>query len=321
MSIVRLSGGAQSAKDNRVSLLSSLKAGLQRTSDILNKDITELFTTAPLDDAMLENLEDSLIIADLGPALAHEIVEDLRRERFGKSVSPQEVKEFLAERIASVLEGSAAPMFKPKTKPHVVMVVGVNGSGKTTTIGKMAALGKQHYKFQLAAGDTFRAAAVEQLQAWGERSGVPVYAKGQGADSASVAFEAYDAARKNDADVLMLDTAGRLHNKTDLMNELAKIKRVLQKHDENAPHDTWLVLDATTGQNALAQAEAFNAITPLTGVIVTKLDGSAKAGVIVPLWQKFKLPIHAVGTGEKLEDLIPFDPQAFARNLVGLESQ
>lgn len=299
-------------------IFKSLTRGLQRTSDILNKDITELFTTAPLDDAMLEHLEDSLIIADLGPALANEMVEDLRRERFGKSVSSQEVKEFLAERIAAVLEGSAAPFFKPNAKPHVIMIVGVNGSGKTTTIGKMAALGSKHHKFQLAAGDTFRAAAVEQLQEWGKRAGAPVYTKPQGADSASVAFEAYDVARKNDADVLMLDTAGRLHNKTDLMNELAKIRRVLQKQDENAPQDTWLVLDATTGQNALVQAEAFHAITPLTGVIITKLDGSAKAGVIVPLWQKFKLPIHAIGVGEKLEDLIPFDAKAFARNLVGL---
>ncbi len=301
-----------------MSFLDALKAGLRKTSDVLNKDINELFTTKPLDDDMLDALTDTLIMADMGPKAAMEFTDALRRERLGKEITPDEVREFIADKIAESLKGAAGPMFKPTAGLHVVMVVGVNGSGKTTTIGKMAAHGAKTYRFQLAAGDTFRAAAVEQLQEWGKRANVPVFAKSQGADSASVAFEAYDEAKRNNAEVLMLDTAGRLHNKTDLMNELAKIRRVLQKQDETAPHDTWLVLDATTGQNALMQAQAFNDITPLSGIIVTKLDGSAKAGVILPLWQTFKLPIMAIGVGEKLEDLQPFDERSFARNLMGL---
>ncbi len=302
-----------------MSFLNALTRGLQKTADVLNKDIDQLFTTKPLDDDMLQELEDTLIIADLGPKAAVDLTEQLRRERFGKSLTADEVKEFIAGKLAEKLQGAGAPLFQPKAKPHVVMVVGVNGSGKTTTIGKMAALGAKHFKFQLAAGDTFRAAAVEQLQEWGRRANVPVFTKQQGADSAAVAFEAYDEAKRNDADILMLDTAGRLHNKSDLMAELAKIRRVLGKQDEAAPHDTWLVLDATTGQNALMQAEAFNEITPLTGLIVTKLDGSAKAGIILPLWEKFKLPIMAIGVGEKIEDLQPFDEKTFARQLMGLK--
>lgn len=300
-----------------MSFLSALARGLQKTSDILNKDINQLFTTKPLDDTMLEQLEDTLIMADLGPRVAMDLTDSLRRERFGKAISALEVKEFLAEKIATMLEGAAAPAFITSAKPHIVMIVGVNGAGKTTTIGKLAARDKTR-TYMMAAGDTFRAAAVEQLQAWGERANTPVYAKAQGADSAAVAFEAFEAARKAESDVLLLDTAGRLHNKSDLMNELAKIRRVLQKHDGDAPHDTWLVLDATTGQNALMQAQAFNEITPLTGVIITKLDGSAKAGIIVPLWQQFRLPIVAVGMGEKIEDLQDFDAPSFARHLMGL---
>lgn len=301
-----------------MSFLTAFTRGLQKTADILNKDIDQLFTTKPLDDAMLQDLEDTLIMADLGPLVATDLCGSLRRERFGKNLTATEVKEFIAEKLAEKLNGSGAPVFTPTAKPHVIMVVGVNGSGKTTSIGKLASQFKTHYKVHLAAGDTFRAAAVEQLQEWGRRSDVPVYAKAQGADSASVAFESYDAARKDNADILMLDTAGRLHNKSDLMAELAKIRKVIGKQDDAAPHDTWLVLDATTGQNALAQAGAFNDITPLTGLIITKLDGSAKAGIILPLWEKFKLPIIAIGVGEKIDDLQVFDPKSFGRGLMGL---
>lgn len=302
-----------------MSFLNALTRGLQKTADVLNKDIDQLFTTKPLDDDMLQELEDTLIIADLGPVAAVDLTESLRRERFGKSLTPMEVKEFIADKLADKLKGASAPAFTPKATPHIVMVVGVNGSGKTTSIGKLAAQLSSSYKVHMAAGDTFRAAAVEQLQEWGRRANVPVYSKSQGADSASVAFEAYEDAKKAGADILLLDTAGRLHNKSDLMAELAKIRRVLGKHDEAAPQDTWLVLDATTGQNALMQAEAFNEITPLTGLIVTKLDGSAKAGIILPLWEKFKLPMIAIGVGEKIEDLQHFSERDFARQLMGIK--
>lgn len=300
------------------SISASLTKGLQKTSDVLNKDITELFTTKPLDDEMLEALEDSLIIADLGPKAAMELTSELRRDRFGKELSADDVRAFIADNLAKRLEGANAPEFEPKSKPHVILVVGVNGSGKTTSMGKIAHFLSKDYKVQMAAGDTFRAAAVEQLLVWGERAGIPVFSKGPGADSGAVAYEAYDKARKDNADILMIDTAGRLHNKSDLMAELAKMRRVIQKQDEHAPHDTWLVLDATTGQNALAQAQAFNEITPLTGLIVTKLDGTAKAGIILPLWEQFKLPIVAIGVGEKLEDLQEFNAQSYAKNLLGV---
>lgn len=300
------------------SISKSLTRGLEKTSDVLNKDLGELFTTKPLDDEMLEALEDSLIMADLGPTAAFELSEELRRDRFGKELSAEEVRTFIAEKLALRLEGASASEFEPKDKPHVILVVGVNGSGKTTSMGKIAHHLSKEYSVQMAAGDTFRAAAVEQLLVWGERANIPVFSKGQGADSAAVAYEAYDKARKDNADILMIDTAGRLHNKSDLMAELAKMRRVISKQNEDAPHDTWLVLDATTGQNALAQAEAFNEITPLTGLIVTKLDGTAKAGIILPLWEKFKLPIVAIGVGEKLEDLQSFDAKSYAQNLLGV---
>jgi len=299
------------------SISNNLTKGLQKTSDVLNKDLGELFTTKPLDDDMLESLEDSLIIADLGPKAAMELSEELRRDRFGKELSADDVRGFIAQRLATRLQGASAEDFTPKAKPHVILVVGVNGSGKTTSMGKIGHHLSKEYKVHMAAGDTFRAAAVEQLLVWGERAGIPVFSKGQGADSGAVAYEAYDKARKENADILMIDTAGRLHNKSDLMAELAKMRRVIQKQDESAPHDTWLVLDATTGQNAIAQAEAFNEITPLTGLIITKLDGTAKAGIILPLWEKLKLPIVAIGVGEKLEDLQAFHPQTFSRTLLG----
>ncbi len=300
------------------SISSSLTKGLQKTSDVLNKDLGELFTTKPLDEDMLESLEDSLIMADLGPTAAMELSDALRRDRFGKELSADDVREFIAEKLSKRLNGANADEFELKSKPHVILVIGVNGSGKTTSMGKIAHQLSKQFKVHMAAGDTFRAAAVEQLLVWGERAGIPVFSKGQGADSAAVAFEAYDKARKENADILMIDTAGRLHNKADLMAELAKMRRVIQKQDENAPHDTWLVLDATTGQNAMIQAEAFNEITPLTGLIVTKLDGTAKAGIILPLWEKFKLPIVAIGVGEKLEDLQEFNPDSYAKNLLGV---
>ena len=298
--------------------LAKLKRGLAKSSAKLSDGITGIFTKRKLDAASLEELEELLIAGDLGPSVAAKLAEGLRRRRFDKEVAPEAVRAALAEDIAQILKPVAkgfAP--DPANKPHVVLVVGVNGSGKTTTIGKLA----QYWKGQgknvwLAAGDTFRAAAIEQLQIWGQRAGVPVVAKESGADSAGLAFEALERAREAKADLLLIDTAGRLHNKAHLMAELAKIARVLKKLDPAAPQDCLLVLDATTGQNALAQVETFRQIVPLTGLVVTKLDGTARGGVVVALAERFGLPVVAVGVGEGAEDLRPFEAEAFAQSLV-----
>jgi fused signal recognition particle receptor len=300
--------------------LSRLKAGLQRSSSKLGDGITGIFTKRKLDDATLEELEEVLITADLGPATAAKLVGDFGRSRFGSDISDEEVKTALAGQIAAILQPCAMPLVIDKTKkPFVVLIVGVNGTGKTTTIGKLG----QHYHGQglhvmLAAGDTFRAAAISQLKIWGDRIGAEVIAGEQGGDAASLAFQALEKARAAGADVLLIDTAGRLHNKGDLMQELAKIVRVLKKLDPEAPHATLLTLDATTGQNAHAQVEVFRELTQVTGLIVTKLDGSAKGGVLVALADKFKLPIHAIGVGEGAGDLQPFRAEDFARSLMGL---
>lgn len=273
-----------------------------------------------LDDAMLERLEELLIEADLGPETAIRVTANIAEGRFGKKVSTRELKEALAAEIARIMTPVARPLPIYPQKPQVVLVVGVNGSGKTTTIGKLASQFKAAGKsVVIAAGDTFRAAAVEQLQIWGTRAGVPVLTAPEGSDPASLAFDALTKARADGADLLMIDTAGRLQNRADLMEELAKIIRVIRKVDPTAPHNTLLVLDATTGQNALTQVEIFRKIADVSGLVMTKLDGTAKGGVLVALADKFGLPIHAIGVGEQIDDLAPFDPEEFARALVGAE--
>jgi fused signal recognition particle receptor len=294
-----------------------LRKGLSRSSAKLADGITGIFTKRKLDQEMLDELEELLIQADLGAGTAARIVAEFGRTRFGKEVTPEEVRGALAGEIAIVLEPVAKPL-APAEKPAVVLVVGVNGSGKTTTIGKLAKLWRDEGKrVLLAAGDTFRAAAVEQLQIWGERVGAPVLAKGAGADPAGLAYEALERARAEGFDLLLIDTAGRLHTKSNLMEELKKVIRVLRKLDETAPHHCLLVLDASTGQNALAQVETFKSMVDVTGLVVTKLDGTAKGGVLVALADKFKLPVHAIGVGESADDLRPFSAEAFARSLMG----
>jgi fused signal recognition particle receptor len=298
---------------------SRLKEGLSRSTQKLSTGITAALTHLRLDDAALEMLEEALIGADLGPAVAARIIANFRRSRFGSSVTQAEVRAALAEEIAAILSPVAHPfLLDPKRRPHVVLVVGVNGVGKTTTIGKMALQYKHEGKRAImVAGDTFRAAAVEQLQIWGERTGAPVIAGPPNADSAGLAFDALTRATNERADVLLIDTAGRLHNKAALMDELSKIIRVLRKKDLEAPHSVLLVLDATTGQNAVQQVRVFRELVAVTGLIVTKLDGSARGGIVVALAEEFGLPLHAVGVGERAEDLKPFDALDFARGLTG----
>jgi fused signal recognition particle receptor len=282
-----------------------------------------VFKKRRLDDEALEELEELLISVDLGVDAAARVVAAFRRSRFGKEVTDEEIKQALAEEIAGILKPVAKPLvLDPARKPHVVLVVGVNGTGKTTTIGKMA----QQYHDEgkravLVAGDTFRAAAVEQLQIWGQRTGAPVIAGGRNADSAGLAFDALTKARTTGADVLLIDTAGRLHNKAVLMEELAKMIRVLRKQDPTAPHSVLLVLDATTGQNAIQQVKVFKEMVDVTGLVVTKLDGSARGGIVVALAETFGLPVHAVGVGEQASDLRPFDAFDFARGLVGADQR
>ena len=277
--------------------------------------------TAPkrlVDDAMLESLEDLLIRADMGVDTAARVTANIAEGRLGRRIGTDELRRALSDEIARILDPVARPLPLYPQKPQVVLVVGVNGSGKTTTIGKLSsqfrAAGK---KVVIAAGDTFRAAAVEQLQVWGKRAGVPVLTAAQGSDPASLAFDALTQARAEGADLLLIDTAGRLQNRADLMEELAKIVRVIRKVDATAPHNTVLVLDATTGQNALSQVEIFRQVADVTGLVMTKLDGTARGGVLVALADRFGLPIHAIGVGEQIDDLAPFDPQDFARALVG----
>ena len=274
-----------------------------------------------LDDAMLERLEDVLIQADMGVQTAQRVTANMAEGQFGKRLSVEEIKGLLAAEITRIMEPVARPLPLYPSKPQVVLVVGVNGSGKTTTIGKLAsqfrAAGKS---VMIAAGDTFRAAAVEQLQVWGERAGVPVMVAPEGSDPASLAFDAITRAQAEGTDLLMIDTAGRLQNRTDLMEELSKIVRVIRTKDPTAPHNTLLVLDASTGQNALLQVEVFLKLADVTGLIMTKLDGTAKGGVLVALADKFGLPIHAIGVGEQIDDLQPFDPEEFAQALTGLDA-
>ncbi len=299
-----------------------LRAGLSRSSERLTEGINTIFARRRLDDAALGELEDLLIASDMGTGVAAEIVEALRKSRFNQEVSPEEIRAALAEEVIRLVERVQRPLrVDLAKKPFVMLVIGVNGSGKTTTIGKLA---KQYrdagHSVILAAGDTFRAAAVEQLQVWGERAGCPVLTRPTGSDAAGLAFDALARARAEGTDVLLIDTAGRLHNKADLMGELQKIVRVLKKVDVEAPHAVLLVLDATVGQNAHAQAEIFRDMVGVTGIVMTKLDGTAKGGVLVSLAEKYGIPIHAIGIGEAAEDLRPFDARSYARSLVGIDA-
>ena len=302
--------------------LSRLKAGLSRSSSRLSDGITGIFDRGRLDNETLAELDELLIAADMGTGIAEEVTERLRRTRFNQEVAPEEVRAALAEEVVKSLSLVDRPLrLDPAIRPTVILVVGVNGSGKTTTIGKLAKLYRDNGKMvMLAAGDTFRAAAVEQLKIWGERTGAPVMAREAGADAAGLAFDAYEEARRREADVLLIDTAGRLHNKADLMAELQKIVRVLKKIDAKLPHAVLLVLDATIGQNAHAQAETFRDMIGVTGIVMTKLDGTAKGGVLVSLAEKYGIPVHYIGIGEKADDLRPFEAEAFARTLVGLDA-
>jgi fused signal recognition particle receptor len=302
------------------SFFQRLKQGLSRSSTSLSDGITGIFTKAKLDDATLEDLEDLLIMTDLGMETVSKITSKLAKDRFDKEISSDEIKQFVADEVTQIL----APLTEPfevdlALRPHVVLMVGVNGTGKTTTLGKMAAreiaAGR---KVMIAACDTFRAAAVEQLKVWGDRAGAPVIAREIGADAAGLAFDAVEEARAQDMDVLFIDTAGRLQNKTELMAELEKIIRVIKKVDSSAPHSVLLVLDATTGQNALAQVEVFGEMTNVSGLIMTKLDGTARGGILVAVAAKFGLPVHAIGVGEDIEDFQPFEAAAFSAALVGL---
>ncbi len=300
-----------------------LREGLARSSNRLREQIGGVLRRRKLDAEALEELEEALILADLGVETAGELIAALSRERFGREVADEEVRRALAGHIARILEPVAKPLpDRPACRPQVILVVGVNGVGKTTTIGKLAQkLRARGRRVMLAACDTFRAAAVEQLKIWGDRAGAPVIAGRPGADPAGLAYDALQRARAEDADVLLIDTAGRLHNKQALMDELAKMVRVLRKLDPTAPHDVLLVLDATTGQNAHNQVRTFREMVDVTGLIVTKLDGTAKGGVVVALAKQFGLPVHAIGVGERAEDLEAFDPAAFAAALLGLEDR
>jgi fused signal recognition particle receptor len=299
-----------------------LKAGLSRSTAKLTESVVSLLHKRRLDEEALEELEETLITADLGVAASRRIVEGFRRTRFGKEVTDEEVKAALADEIATILEPVAQPLvIEAARAPHLVLVVGVNGTGKTTTIAKLGRhYGEQGLKVGFVAGDTFRAAAVEQLQVWAGRTEARFFAPSKPcADAAGLAFDAFTAARADGLDVLLVDTAGRLHNKSALMEELRKIIRVIRRVDETAPHSVLLVLDATTGQNAVQQVKVFKEMVDVTGLAVTKLDGSAKGGVVVALAQEFGLPVHVVGVGEKAEDLRPFAAKDYARGLMGLD--
>lgn len=299
-----------------------LKKGLALSSQRLSKSIGEVFVKEKLDKDKLQELEDILIQADLGVETATHITDTLASSRYKKNLSPDDVHSIIANEIEKVLKPVAIPLeLDLNHKPHVILLVGVNGTGKTTTIGKLAAkLTKGGLKVMLAAGDTFRAAAIEQLHIWGERIGAPVISTKLGADAASLAFDAYEKAKKANSDVLIIDTAGRLQNKTELMDELAKIIRVLGKHNPQAPHTILQTLDATTGQNALNQVDIFRDIAGVNGLVMTKLDGTARGGILVAIAAKYKLPVYFIGIGENIEDLQPFSASDFAKTIAGRHS-
>ncbi len=297
-----------------------LFGGFRKTSERLSENLTSVVSTARLDDATLDDVEDALILSDLGPSAAARIRERLREKRFGLEISEQQLKEAVAEEIAEILRPVAKPLeITAFPRPQVILVIGVNGSGKTTTIAKLAHLfTEDDYGVLLAAGDTFRAAAIGQLATWAERAGVDLVRGPEGGDPASIVFDAVKQATDTGIDALIVDTAGRLQNKRELMDELSKIRRVLGKLNEQAPHDVVLVLDATNGQNALAQIDVFKEVAGVTGLIMTKLDGTARGGVLVAAAEQYGLPIHAIGVGEKMDDLRPFDPDLVARVIAGI---
>ncbi len=298
-----------------------LKEGLSRSAGALSQGLAGVFGSSRVDAATLQDLEELLISSDLGVQASARIAAQLGEKRWGPQVPPNEARTALADAIATILQPAERPLDVTGAKPFVVMLVGVNGTGKTTTIGKLASrLRGEGKSVLLVAGDTFRAAAIEQLKAWGERSGAPVLAREAGADAAGLAFDALTQAKTQGTDVVLIDTAGRLQNKANLMAELAKIVRVVKKVDASAPHAVLLVLDATTGQNARAQVAAFKELVQVSGLIMAKLDGTARGGMLVALAEEFGLPIHFVGVGERVDDLQPFSANAFARALVGLES-
>jgi fused signal recognition particle receptor len=306
--------------DTKQSWWQRLSGGLRRTSASIGGAVADLVAKRKLDQAMLDDIEEVLIRADLGVDSAANIAAAVGEGRYDKSISPEEVKAVVAAEVEKVLAPVAKPLVIGAEKPFVVLVVGVNGSGKTTTIGKLAArLRDEGRSVMLAAGDTFRAAAIDQLSVWGGRSGAPVIARAPGADAAGLAFDALTEARGEAIDVLLIDTAGRLQNKAVLMEELEKIVRVMKKVDPTAPHAVLLVLDATVGQNALSQVEVFRDIAGVTGLVMTKLDGTARGGILVAVAAKFGLPVHFIGVGEGIEDLAPFSAKDFARAIAGIE--
>jgi len=306
----------------RLSWWRRLSAGLRRTSSSIGTALADLVTKRKLDRAMVEDIEDVLLRADLGTEVASRIAAKVGEGRFDKAVSAEDVQSVVASEVSRVLSAVARPLVIDEArKPFVILVVGVNGSGKTTTIGKLAAkFSGEGRKVMMAAGDTFRAAAIEQLKVWGERTKVPVVARAQGAASFSLAFEAYSAAKAISRDVLLIDTAGRLQNKAELMVELEKVARVIRKVDASAPHAVLLVLDATVGQNALSQVDAFQKTAGVTGLVMTKLDGTARGGILVALAEKYKLPVHFIGVGEGIDDLAPFEADDFARAIAGQDA-
>lgn len=310
-----VAGPAEPEKGAKTSWFQRLKSGLTKTSSKLTEGITSLFTKKKLDAATLDELEDLLIQADLGVETSMRITQAISKGRYEKGLAPEDVQAVLASEVERVLTPVAKPLvIDERHRPHVILVVGVNGTGKTTTIGKLAdQFRRQGKSVMIAAGDTFRAAAIEQLKVWGERSGAQVVARPEGSDASGLAFDALKEAQSGHSDILLIDTAGRLQNKQALMDELEKVVRVIKKLDPTAPHDVLLVLDATTGQNALSQVEVFRERAGVTGLVMTKLDGTARGGILVAIAARYGMPVHAIGVGEQVEDLQPFDPGEFAR--------
>ncbi|MBX9828822.1 MAG: signal recognition particle-docking protein FtsY [Xanthobacteraceae bacterium] len=297
-----------------------LAGGLKRTSSSIGNTLDSLLNKRPLDPAMLDEIEEALIRTDLGVEASMRVSDAIAKGRFKENPTANDVKAIIADEVAKVLEPVAKPLVVSGAKPFVILVVGVNGSGKTTTIGKLVSkLSADGRKVVLAAGDTFRAAAIDQLKIWGQRTGAKVIAREPGADSAGIAFDAIGAGKADNADVVIVDTAGRLQNRAELMGELEKMVRVMKKVDAAAPHAVLLVLDATVGQNALSQVEAFGKTAGVTGLVMTKLDGTARGGILVAIAQKFGLPIHFIGVGESVDDLSPFSPKDFGKALAGLD--
>ena len=297
-----------------------LAGGLKRSSSQLGSALVDLVTKGPMDPAKLDMIQDALVRADLGYDLAHRVTKVISEGAYSQGITPDEVKAVVATEVAKILKPVAKPLVIEGAKPFVILVAGVNGSGKTTTIGKLASkFAAEGRKVVLAAGDTFRAAAIDQLQIWGQRTGAKVVAREPGANSAGLAFDALNVAKAEGADVLIVDTAGRLQNRTELMSELEKMLRVMKKLDPAAPHAVLLVLDATVGQNALSQVEVFGKIAGVTGLVMTKLDGTARGGILVSIAEKFKLPIHFIGVGEGVDDLAPFAAADFGKALAGID--